>query len=45
MRLMTCNRIGNANLLENPSALQLEIAAHNGEPLSSAHLPTTGIYG
>ena len=36
---------GHAKLLENPSALQLEIAVSNAEPLISTHLPTTGIYG
>lgn len=45
MGLMTCNRGVQANLLEKPSALQLEIAANNGEPLFLTHLPTTGIYG
>jgi hypothetical protein len=45
MRLMAGNRSGPVKSLENPSALQLEIAASNAEPLILTHLPTTGIYG
>jgi hypothetical protein len=45
MRLMICNQNGPVKSLENPSALQLEIAVSNAEPLISTHLPTTGIYG
>ena len=45
MRLMIGNQNGPVKSLENPSALQLEIAVSNAEPLISTHLPTTGIYG
>jgi len=45
MKLMAGNRSRYGKLLEKPSVLQLEIAASNAEPLVSAHLPTTGIYG